>query len=80
MCEACADNYILPNDFTSYDLGYKTGWKDAELIANPINTNGHTYGRYLSIKNLYEEAILSIDEWSRGYAQGFDDWCVKNRH
>jgi hypothetical protein len=75
MCEIYTDNYIISNDFTNYELGYKTGWRDAELISN-----SHTYEQFISIKNLYEDAILSIDEWSRGYAQGFDDWCLRNRH
>jgi len=75
MCEVCADNYILPNDLTNYEFGYKIGWRDAELISN-----SHTYEQFISIKNLYEDAILSIDEWSRGYAQGFDDWCLKNKN
>ena len=77
MCETYTDNCIYPNlnNCSNYELGYKTGQKSAELIIS-----GHTYEQYLSIKNLYEEATLSTDKWMEGYAQGFDDWCLKNKH
>jgi len=78
MCEIYTDNCICSNYLdtcTNYELGYKTGWRDAELISN-----SYIYEQFISIKNLYEDAILSIDEWSRGYAEGFDDWCLKNRN
>jgi len=82
MCEIYADSYTLTNcpNSSIYKLGFQAGQRDAKLISNPINTNGHTFDQYLTIKNLYEEAIYSVDNWSRGYAEGFDDWCLKNKN
>ena len=62
-----------------YKIGFQAGYRDAELISNSENTDSHTFEQYLSIKNLYEEAICSVDNWSKGYADGFDDWCIKNK-
>lgn len=63
---------------TLYAQGYSKGQSDAELIFSSLN-NGTVHEQYSSIKSLYEEAILSNDKWMEGYAQGFDDYCVKNK-
>ncbi len=65
-----------------YKSGYEAGYKAAEIISSPINTNGHTYDFYLSTKELYENAINPFrpkysdipSEWLDGYGEGFDDY------
>jgi hypothetical protein len=61
-----------------YDAGFQEGAADANLISQPINTNGHTFEVYSEIMSRAVRIYLRVECEGRDappYFQGYCDGC-----
>lgn len=61
-----------------YVTGWNDGYADGKLIANPVNTNGHTESEYCRVKATYMGCLgPHTSDWQQGYADGMDRAAVE---
>lgn len=57
-----------------YQRGYQDGYREGQIITQPVNTNGHTEEEFVRIRAKYYAAIYSFapTQYELGYGDGLD--------
>ncbi len=70
----CTESPYTETDPTEdYKRGWSDGLTDANLLCQPVGTNGHTYDQWVRIRNKLVAAIYTFPDHPTDYQRGYAD-------